>query len=95
MLTQCAICGKPVGEEKMKKYGDYCSEGCWFKRGRVLGSKEGLGCPFYNEDRMCVPPDKDISMALPCSVFGGSYLTACDVYPLHASRERARSILDS
>lgn len=101
LLTQCSICGKPVEEEKARRYGDgvyvkktyYCSDECWFKRGRVLGSKEGVRCPFYNEDRMCVTPGKDISMAVPCTVFRGNYLTACDVYPLYASHERTRSML--
>jgi len=96
MLTQCAVCGKPVEEEKMKTHGDdvyvkktyYCGDDCWSKRGRVIGSEAGLGCPFYNEDRMCVPPGEDVSVALPCSLYGGSYRDSCYVYPIHASKRR-------
>ena len=95
MLKRCVICGKFVEEEKMKIYGDgvytekthYCSDDCWFKRGRIMGSKLGFGCPFFNEDRMCVPPDVGIFEAVPCSLTTGRY-SSCFVFPLHASKRK-------
>ena len=100
---QCAICGKNMEEKEMKVYGDgvytvktyYCSDDCWFKRGRVVGSKLGFGCLFYNSDRMCVPPDEGIAEAVPCSLKKGSYRSSCIVYPLHEAKVKQGELVES
>lgn len=90
--VKCLLCGKtrPVNqmrgcyEEKGQTVG-LCTRTCWRKRGRVLGSKDGVGCPYYNEDRMCVPPGGEPS---PCTFKFkiGPIFTACYVYRTYPTR---------
>ncbi len=90
--VKCLLCGKtrPVNqmrgcyEEKGQTVG-FCTRTCWRKRGRILGSKDGVGCPYYNEDRMCVPPMGEPS---PCTFKFkiGPTFTACHVYRTYPRR---------
>ena len=92
MNRACSICGSSADEGRMQTFGDdvyvkktyYCSDACWQKRGRIHGKTTGRGCPFYNEDRMCVPPDEGIRAAVPCNCPTGVRFTSCSVYPIHA-----------
>ena len=85
-MAKCAVCGKerPVTEMRILKGGTegdtgFCVGTCWEKRGRIFGSEDGVGCPYYTKDRMCAPPQGDPS---PCSFtfkIGPTYKD-CPVY---------------
>lgn len=85
-MAKCTICGKerPVTEMRILKGGTegdtgFCVGTCWEKRGRIFGSEDGVGCPYYTKDRMCAPPQGDPS---PCSFtfkIGPTYKD-CHVY---------------
>ncbi len=49
----------------------------------------GYGCQFFNEDRMCVPPDGGIVVR--CSNPKGYQYTSCPVYKLNMARLRGGS----
>ena len=89
---QCAICGKALNSPAPHHYDSgletqsFCSDACWDRRGRVIGSQAGSGCPYYNADRMCVPPVPGAPV-LPCSLGSGSYSTSCFVYSTHRPRQ--------
>jgi len=84
--AKCLICGKvrPVNEmrgcdEEKGQVVGFCARTCWRKRGRIWGSEDGAGCPYYSKDRMCVPPVGEPS---PCTFkfeIGPSFNT-CHVY---------------
>ena len=79
---------KTSGDDVYETKTYYCSEECWNKRGRIVGSQAGSGCPFYNADRMCVPPGPDQNMA-PCSLPKGWIHNRCYAYPI---QKREQSI---
>jgi len=82
---ECAICGKKRPYKEMSGFGEeekkiwFCSDTCWEKRGRIVGSKDGKGCPYYRKDMMCKSPS---GILLPCSFTFkvGSNYTFCYVY---------------
>lgn len=85
-MAKCLLCGKirPVTEMRGCEEEDgqtvgFCARACWKKRGRILGSEDGANCPYYNKDRMCVPP---IGEASPCTFTFkvGPSFTSCHVY---------------
>jgi hypothetical protein len=86
--VKCAICGRtrPVTETDYTKWGDelnwFCKDTCWEKRGRIIGSKDGIGCPYYTEDRMCTA---GVGYPSHCTFYfklGPSHIF-CNVYKIH------------
>jgi hypothetical protein len=92
-IVQCAICAerRPVTETRFC-YGDdrtvyrFCRDACWGRRGEILGSKLGEGCPFYSRG-MCTAGDGDHL----CSLRTGSYATSCAVYEMQAGTAGLRT----
>lgn len=89
-MVKCALCGKtrPVTETDYHRSVEgqvkrFCKDTCWIKRGRIIGSKDGVGCPYYTEDRMCVA---GLGEPSPCSFTFrvGPSFTACHIYRTHA-----------
>jgi HEAT repeat protein len=80
---KCAICGKSITDPEPRYMGEglkikyFCSDECFNQRGIIYGSIDGVGCPFYNSARMCVPP---AGYASPCSYKGASFKVSCHVY---------------
>ena len=91
-MAKCLLCGKtrPVTqmrgcEEKKEQIVGFCARTCWRRRGLILGSKDGVGCPYYTKDRMCLPP---VGTPSPCTFrfkIGPSF-TACHVYRTYPRR---------
>jgi hypothetical protein len=52
----------------------FCKGRCWLERGKIIGSRKGAGCPFW-ENGVCKTSDRNY----PCSLEVSSY-TACYVY---------------
>jgi tetratricopeptide (TPR) repeat protein len=82
--SECAVCGKnrPVAEMRRasERFGSpfkyFCSDTCWSKRGRIVGSKfpGAKNCPYYSEGICRAGGDHT------CSLSFGSYDTTCFVY---------------
>jgi hypothetical protein len=74
----CPICGTVRPASEMKPCEDkYFCEGCWSKRGRVLKSGYGTGCPNYHEG-VCIIRGSDTGL---CSLGPGKYYaTECFAY---------------
>jgi len=92
-MVECAICGKtrPVTETDYTqlegKLNRFCKDTCWEKRGRIIGSKDGVGCPYYTKDRMCTAGRAPARAPAPshCTFslkIGPSYIF-CNVYKIH------------
>jgi hypothetical protein len=85
--VKCSLCGKAGPQDKMKYTSKgpsgpeqyemvwFCEDNCWSKRGKIVGSRVGMGCPYWKEGSCkCSNPP------YPCSLEKGDYRTSCYVY---------------
>lgn len=86
---RCAICERRIDDPEPRSIGEglsiayFCSDECWNRQGLIYGSPDGVGCPYYSELRMCVPPAGSSS---PCSFKGVSFRYSCHVYATYKPR---------
>ena len=83
-MVKCAICGKKRPITEMRGCGEeprqlVCPGTCWEKQASICGSEDGVGCPYYTENRICAPPQGNPS---PCNFTFkvGSTYRECPVY---------------
>lgn len=87
-MVKCALCGKtrPVTETNYTKLegqvNRFCVDTCWGKRGCIIGSKDGVGCPYYTEDKMCMAGRGEPSRCTFTFKVGPSF-TSCYVFRTH------------
>ena len=90
---ECTVCGKtrPVTEAHSAQWmggqmgGElywFCKDTCWERRGLIIGSEDGIGCPYYTEDKMCTAGGVGSS---PCSfaLEIGPDFRYCNVYKIN------------
>lgn len=89
-LKACSFCRNSYDEQQMHRLHTsesyfLCDE-CWNKRDS--GNNSGYGCPFYNQDSLCVPPDE--ASVSRCSWRGNDFMS-CAVYKVITARVQGGS----
>ena len=80
----CYMCSANKSITETRAYGDkrFCTTTCWPKRGRVLETGKGQGCPFFSEG-MCDAGDGDAICSLPPTQV---HYAGCHVFRLYRPR---------